>query len=57
MGKKFGSGSGKNNPDHICESLKTIFGLKYFNSFMWIRDPGRKKFGSGMKKSRIRDPG
>ncbi len=22
---------------------------------MWIRDPGWKKFGSGMEKSRIRD--
>jgi hypothetical protein len=32
MGKKSGSGSGMNNPDHISESLETIFGLKYLNS-------------------------
>jgi hypothetical protein len=45
MGKKSGSGSGMNNPDHISESLETIF--KYLFSFMWIRD---EKFGSGMEK-------
>jgi hypothetical protein len=28
MGKKLGSGSGMNNPDHISESLETIFGVK-----------------------------
>jgi hypothetical protein len=28
MGKKSGSGSGMNNPDHISESLKQLFGLK-----------------------------
>ncbi len=34
-----GSGSGMNNPDHISESLETIFlGLKYLNSLMRIRD-------------------
>jgi hypothetical protein len=40
MGKKSRSisGSGKNIPDHISESLlETIFGLKYLNSLMWIR--------------------
>jgi hypothetical protein len=36
MGKKTGSESGMNNPDHISESLET----------MRIRDPGWKKFGS-----------
>jgi hypothetical protein len=39
-----------NNPDHISESLETIFGVKilaYFDA-----DPG-----SGMGKIRIRDPG
>ncbi len=59
-----------NNPDHISESLETIFwGLKYLNSLMWICDPGFKKFGpgirdgknsdpvSGMEKFRMRDPG
>jgi hypothetical protein len=44
MGKKSGSGfgSGMNNPDHACESLETIFWVK-------IRDPGWKKFGSGIR--------
>jgi hypothetical protein len=53
MVKKAGSGSGMNNPGHISESLETTFGLKYLNSFMRIRDPGWKKFGSGMN---IPDP-
>jgi hypothetical protein len=53
MGKKSGSGSGMNNPDHISESLETILKiLKFFDA-----DPGWKKFGSGMEKIRIRDPG
>jgi hypothetical protein len=43
-----GSGSGINNSDHISETLEPIFGLKYFNSLMWIRDPG-------WKTSRIRN--
>jgi hypothetical protein len=29
MGKKSGTGSWMNNPDHISESSETIFGLKY----------------------------
>jgi hypothetical protein len=43
-----------NNPDHISESLETVFfGLKYFNSLMRIRggknsDLGWKKFGTGI---------
>jgi hypothetical protein len=44
-----------NNPDHIYERLKSIFWvkiLKFFNA-----DPGWKKFGSGMEKIHIRDPG
>jgi hypothetical protein len=55
MGKKSGSGSGMNNPDHISESLETIFWvriLKFFDA-----DPGWKKFGSGMEKIRILDLG
>jgi hypothetical protein len=48
MGKKSGSGSGMNNPDHISESLETIFGLKILKFF--DSDPG-----SGMEKFRIRD--
>ncbi len=54
MGKKSGSGSGSgsgmNNPDHISESLKNNF-------LMLIRDPGLEKFGSGIEKSQIWDPG
>ncbi len=58
MGLKSGSGSGMNNPVHISESLKNyFFALKYIN--FWrasgIRD--EKKIGSGMEKSRVRDPG
>ncbi len=48
MSKKSGFGSGMNNPDHISESLETIFWvkiLKFFNA-----DPG-----SGIKKIRFRD--
>jgi hypothetical protein len=56
MGKKSGSGSGTSNPD-ISESLETIFGLKYSNSLMQIRRPGWKKFGPGMEKIQIKDPG
>jgi hypothetical protein len=48
MGKKSESGSGMNNPDHVSESLKQFFGLKYLNSLMQIRDPGWKKFRSGI---------
>jgi hypothetical protein len=49
MDKK--SGSGMNNPDHISESLKNNFCVKILKFFlMWIRDPGCKKFGSGMEK-------
>jgi hypothetical protein len=55
MGKKLGSGSGMINPENISDNVETIFvGLKYLNSLMRIRDPGWKKFGSGMEKIRIR---
>jgi hypothetical protein len=50
MGKKSGSKSGMNNPEYFLELRNHFFGLKYSNSLMQIRDPGRKKFGSGMKK-------
>jgi hypothetical protein len=46
IGKKSGFGSGMNNPDHISESLETIFGLKYLS---FNGDPGWKKFGSGIR--------
>jgi hypothetical protein len=32
MGKKSRSGSGMNIPDHISESLETIFGVKKENT-------------------------
>jgi hypothetical protein len=40
MGKKSGSGSGMNNPDHISESLEieTIFWVKILKFF--DADPG-----------------
>jgi hypothetical protein len=46
-----------NNPDHISESLETIFGVKILNFF--DADPGWKKFGSWIRdaKIRIRDLG
>jgi hypothetical protein len=42
---------------YFQEPKKQFFGLKYINSLIWIRNPGWKKFGSGMKKvgSGIRD--
>jgi hypothetical protein len=56
MGKKLGSASGMNNPDHISECLKTFCGVKILKFFdadpgsvmekIRIRDPGWKKFGS-----------
>ncbi len=36
--------------------LETIF-FKYFNSFMLIRDPGWKQFGSGIQDGNNSDPG
>jgi hypothetical protein len=47
MGKKSGSGPGINNPDHISESLETIFCVKILKFF--DADPGWKKFESGIK--------
>jgi hypothetical protein len=37
MGKKSGSGSGMNNPDHIFESFETIFWVKIIK-FFDVRD-------------------
>jgi hypothetical protein len=48
MGKKSGSGSGMNNPDHISESLESIFYAKILKFF--DADPR-----SGMEKIRIWD--
>jgi hypothetical protein len=44
MGEKSGSGSGMNNPDHISDSLETIFWVKILKFF--DADLGWKKFGS-----------
>ncbi len=52
MGKKSGSGSGMNNPEHISESLETIFWVKILKFF--DANPEWKKFGSGMEKIQIR---
>ncbi len=53
MGKKSGSVSGMNNPDHISESFETIILvriLKFFDADPgWKNlDPGWKKMGSGI---------
>jgi hypothetical protein len=51
MGKKSRSRSGMNIPDHISESLETIFGVKILKSFdadpgiFLTLDPGWKKCG------------
>jgi hypothetical protein len=58
MGKKSGSRSGMNNPEHISGSSETKFiGLKYLNSLMRIRDGKNSDPGSGMEKIQIREPG
>jgi hypothetical protein len=44
-----------NNPDHISDSLEKFFGVKILQFF--DADPGWKKFGSGMGKIWIWDPG
>jgi hypothetical protein len=41
-----GSGSGMNNPDHISQSLETIFWVKILKFF--DADPWWKKIGSGI---------
>jgi hypothetical protein len=54
MGKNSGSGSGMKNPNHISETLETIFWVNLKILFLWgsgIRDG--KKFGTGMEKIRI----
>jgi hypothetical protein len=45
------------NPDHISESLETVFGLKYLNSLKRIRDPEWKKFGCGIRDGKNSDSG
>ncbi len=53
MGEKSGSGSGirdeqRSNFRNLRNNL--FFWLKYLKSLIRIRDPGWKKFGSGMEK-------
>jgi hypothetical protein len=63
MGKKSGSGSGSRDEQpgsYYLELRNHLFGLKYLNSLMRIRDgknsdPGWKKVGSGIEKN-IPDP-
>jgi hypothetical protein len=40
MGKKSGSGSGMNNPDHISECFETIFRIKILKFLNADPDPG-----------------
>jgi hypothetical protein len=56
MGEKSGSGSRVNNPNHISESLETIFLVKIIKNFLCCGS-GIEKFdpGSGMEKICIRD--
>jgi hypothetical protein len=52
MGKKSRFGSGMNIPDHISESLETIFGLKrlgLFDADLFDHESGMEKFGSGIR--------
>jgi hypothetical protein len=59
MGKNQDPDPGMNIPDHISESLETIFWVKILEFFdadaardpgiFVIRDPGWKKFGSGIR--------
>jgi hypothetical protein len=48
VGKKSGSGSGMNNPDHISERLETIFLVKILPFLIRIRDGKIMEPGSGM---------
>jgi hypothetical protein len=53
-----GSGSGMNNPDHISESLETIFWVKMLKFFYADSgSAGIEKFQIWDGKIRIRDPG
>jgi hypothetical protein len=44
-----------NNPDHISESLKTIFSVKILEFFDADPGSGMEKNGSGMEKIQIWD--
>ncbi len=53
MGKKSGSRSGMNNPDHIYENVVSVFWVKILQFF--DADPGRKKIL--IQDGKISDPG
>jgi hypothetical protein len=55
MGKKSGSGSGMNNPDHISESLETNFWVKILKFF--AADLGWRNFIYGIRNGKNSDPG
>jgi hypothetical protein len=55
MGKKSGSGSEMNKPDHISESLGIIFWIKILKFFDADSGSRIENSGSGMEKIRIRD--
>jgi hypothetical protein len=63
MGRKSASGSGirDEQPGSYFLELRNHFfgflGLKYLNSLMRIRDPGWRKFGSGIRDGKKSDPG
>jgi hypothetical protein len=52
MGKKSGSGSGMNIPDHISQSLEKIFWVKV----LWCGS-GMKKIVFGIRDGKNSDPG
>jgi hypothetical protein len=56
-----GSGSGiwiqDEQPGSYFRELRNHFlGVKYLNSLLWIRDPGWKKIGSGIRDGKNSDP-
>ncbi len=53
IGKKSGSWSGMNNPDHISKCSETIFWVKILNSLMRIWG---RKLGSGIRDGKISVP-
>ncbi len=58
MGKNSRSGFGMNNPDHISESLETIFWVKIFKFFDADPESGMEKFGFGiLDAGKNSDPG
>jgi hypothetical protein len=60
MGKKSGYGSGMNVPDHISESLETIFWVKILKFFHADADPGSGNLfdpGSWIRDGKNSNPG